>query len=155
MHLRFTVKANYISSGTIVWICMNEWNRIPIAWLSDASPKARGQELVALTGLVAYAHLLTCGWMNWIANPRWGLLRSPFCFAEMFILNEWWSILIYIPFMHIQSWILWHEVTAEHRAFHEIQSHDRYAYSLAMNYARALLQEGQIMLEGRDKIIIN
>ena len=47
MLLRFTVKAIYVSSKTSVWIGMNEWNRIPIAWLSDAAPKAWGQELVS------------------------------------------------------------------------------------------------------------
>ena len=33
--------------STRAWICMNEWYRIPIAWHSDAPPKARGQELLA------------------------------------------------------------------------------------------------------------
>ena len=47
MLLRFTVKAIYVSSSTSIWICMNEWNHIPIVWLSDTSPKAQGQELVA------------------------------------------------------------------------------------------------------------
>ena len=78
MLLRFTVKAIYVSSSTSVWICMNEWNHIPIVWLSDTSPKAQGQELVASrwTGRLIVPLYLRAGWMIWIANPCRCLLRS-------------------------------------------------------------------------------
>ena len=48
------VKAIYVSSRyKTVLICMNEWNRIPIGWFSDASPKPQGagSSCVPLHGL--------------------------------------------------------------------------------------------------------
>ena len=149
---------------------MNEWNRIPIAWLSDASPKARGQELVAFrwTGCLCLQTRVRLNELN--RKSSWVYAQISVHFAEMSIwfgnilltewtwmcaLDHWWFIFIHIPFVPIQSWILWPEVTAEHREFHEIQWHNRYVYSLAMNYTCALLQGRRRQLEGRDKIVIH
>ena len=43
----FTVKAIHVPSRYKTAVCMKEWNRGPIGWLSYASPKAHGQEPVA------------------------------------------------------------------------------------------------------------
>ena len=79
MLLRFTVKAVYVSSSTSVWICMNEWNRGShrvAQW--RISRKLGDRSWLCPSGRVAslMPHLLTCGWMNWIANTHWCLLRS-------------------------------------------------------------------------------
>ena len=42
--------------------------------------------------------------------------------------------------IQVVNFVTW--ITAEHREFYEIQSHDRYAYSLAVNYAHAHCKEG-------------
>ena len=59
--------------STRAWICMNEWNRIPITWHSDAPPKARGQEL-----------LTTC-WTGRVCQPtRVRLNEMPRKLLSMF-----------------------------------------------------------------------
>ena len=110
MLLRFTVKAIYVSSSTSVWICMNEWNRIPITWLSDASPKARGQELVASPWTCRLCPpTCTCVQLNELNHKSLSMFdQISVHFAEMSIwfgnilltewkwmraLDHWWSIL--------------------------------------------------------------
>ena len=124
-------------------VCMNEWNRIPITWLSDATPNARGPELSASRwiGPVAYAHLLACGWMNWIVNPRRRLLRSwsillkcPFDMAifrwqkeSKYVSMITDNVFSFINALQIMNFVTW--ITAEHGKFHEIQSLDIYRYA--------------------------
>ena len=49
--------------------------------------KLRGRNLLHPAELVAYVHLLMCGWDMWIANPRW-----------MHGLTQWQSNIIYPTF---------------------------------------------------------
>ena len=79
----------------------------------------------------------------------------PFCWNVHFIWQFCWQkgsrcvnmitddiFFIYISLKPIQilNFVTW--ITAEHREFHKIQSHDRYAYSLAVNYAHAHCKVG-------------
>ena len=92
----------------------------------------------------------------------------PFCwnvhliwqyFVDRRKVNAWaWLLMMYfsyILFMAIQivNFVTW--ITAELHEFHEIQSHDRYAYSLARELRTCALQGRRRLLEGRDKIVIH
>ena len=62
---------------------------------------------------------------------------SFFFFLSWAMMTEWSKLIVELlseglissteHFMHIYQWNLWHELTAERRKFHEIQSHNRYA----------------------------
>ena len=98
--------------NTRAWICMNEWNRIPIAWLSDAPPKARGQELLGFrwTGRICHCTRL---WTEWIESQILVdicLDLRPFCwnvhliwqyFVDSRKANAWtWLLMMYF-YSHI------------------------------------------------------
>ena len=105
---------------------MHPWKLGDKSWLSPA-------------WLVAYAHLLACGWMNWIANPCRCLLRSPsillkcpFWFGNILLTEgKWiriawtWSLMIYF-YLHtiyvhsIVNFVTWSHCRTS-RNFLEIQ----------------------------------
>ena len=84
------------------WIFMNEWNRIPIEWHSDAPPRARGWSCLCPARSVASTNLLASGWMNGLTNLCRD--RRPFCwnvrliwqyFVDRRKANAWtWSLMM-------------------------------------------------------------